>query len=227
MSQDNQVTEQQQHLPKILELMAIEQTLSLVIDIVFPIVVTAVLAYVNIQIKNITPYLKNKISAINKRSTPHLTIEQQIKINECLRYILHHSYFSRVGLYWLNNPEIEDDNEIIADSYSMWIEASDTEEYNSFNLSFGYVSLQLNTMNESNTDFVFYKDAIMGLVCQVWLRHRKTKSYGIYKLGSIGFIFLEKVHSSFFKKLDYRLSRKYDPNHLEYCDRIRKIIFKD
>jgi hypothetical protein len=227
MNQDNQVTEQRQDLPKTLELMAIEQTLSLILDLVFPIVVTGVLAYVNIQIKNITPYIRDKISRIDKRGTPRLTVEQQSKVNEYLRYILNHSYFSRVGLYWLNNPEIEDDNEIIADSYSMWIEASDTEEYSSFNLSFGYVSLQLNTMNNNNTDFEFYKDAISGLVCQVWLRHRKTKSYGIYKLGSIGFIFLEQSQSSLFKKIDYRLSRKYDPNYLEYCDRIRKIIFRE
>lgn len=226
MSQDNQNTEQQQ-IPKILEFMAIEQTLSLVVDLVFPIVVTAVLAYVNIQIKNLTPYFKDKISAINKPSTPRLTIDQQTKINECLRYILHHSYNSRVGLYWLNNPRIEDDNDIMADSYSLWIEASDTEEYNSSNLSFGYVSLQLNTMRQSNTDFAFYKNAVSGLVCQVWLRHRYTTSYGIYKIGDIGFIFLEQSKVTAFKKLGYRLSRKYDPNYLEYCDRIRGIILKN
>ncbi|MDB9453726.1 hypothetical protein [Dolichospermum circinale] len=226
MSQNNQNTEQQQ-LPKILELMAIEQTLSLVVDLVFPIVVTAILAYINVQIKNIIPYVKDKISSFDKRSTPRLTIEQQTKINEYLRYILNHSYVSRVGLYWLNNPKIEDDNDIMADSYSLWIEASDTEEYNSVNLSFGYVSLQLNTMRQSNTDFAFYKDAVSGLICQVWLRHRKTKSYGIYKIGDIGFIFLEQSKATFFRRLGYRLSRKYDPNYLEYCDRIRKIIFKN
>ncbi|MDB9460670.1 hypothetical protein PN473_20005 [Dolichospermum circinale CS-545/17] len=226
MSQNNQNTEQQQ-LPKILEFMAIEQTLSLVVDLVFPIVVTAILAYINVQIKNIIPYVKDKISSFDKRSTPRLTIEQQTKINEYLRYILNHSYVSRVGLYWLNNPKIEDDNDIMADSYSLWIEASDTEEYNSVNLSFGYVSLQLNTMRQSNTDFAFYKDAVSGLICQVWLRHRKTKSYGIYKIGDIGFIFLEQSKATFFKRLGYRLSRKYDPNYLEYCDRIRKIIFKN
>ncbi|MDB9466579.1 hypothetical protein [Dolichospermum circinale] len=226
MSQNNQNTEQQQ-LPKILEFMAIEQTLSLVVDLVFPIVVTAILAYINVQIKNIIPYVKDKISSFDKRSTPRLTIEQQTKINEYLRYILNHSYVSRVGLYWLNNPKIEDDNDIMADSYSLWIEASDTEEYNSVNLSFGYVSLQLNTMRQSNTDFAFYKDAVSGLICQVWLRHRKTKSYGIYKIGDIGFIFLEQSKATFFRRLGYRLSRKYDPNYLEYCDRIRKIIFKN
>ncbi|MDB9487553.1 hypothetical protein PN480_03285 [Dolichospermum circinale CS-1225] len=226
MSQNNQNTEQQQ-LPKILELMAIEQTLSLVVDLVFPIAMTAILAYINVQIKNIIPYVKDKISSFDKRSTPRLTIEQQTKINEYLRYILNHSYVSRVGLYWLNNPKIEDDNDIMADSYSLWIEASDTEEYNSVNLSFGYVSLQLNTMRQSNTDFAFYKDAVSGLICQVWLRHRKTKSYGIYKIGDIGFIFLEQSKATFFKRLGYRLSRKYDPNYLEYCDRIRKIIFKN
>ncbi|MDB9549583.1 hypothetical protein [Dolichospermum circinale] len=226
MSQNNQNTEQQQ-LPKILEFMAIEQTLSLVVDLVFPIVVTAILAYINFQIKNIIPYVKDKISSFDKRSTPRLTIEQQTKINEYLRYILNHSYVSRVGLYWLNNPKIEDDNDIMADSYSLWIEASDTEEYNSVNLSFGYVSLQLNTMRQSNTDFAFYKDAVSGLICQVWLRHRKTKSYGIYKIGDIGFIFLEQSKATFFRRLGYRLSRKYDPNYLEYCDRIRKIIFKN
>ncbi|MDB9490746.1 hypothetical protein PN478_09450 [Dolichospermum circinale CS-534/05] len=226
MSQNNQNTDQQQ-LPKILEFMAIEQTLSLVVDLVFPIVVTAILAYINFQIKNIIPYVKDKISSFDKRSTPRLTIEQQTKINEYLRYILHHSYVSRVGLYWLNNPKIEDDNDIMADSYSLWIEASDTEEYNSVNLSFGYVSLQLNTMRQSNTDFAFYKDAVSGLICQVWLRHRKTKSYGIYKIGDIGFIFLEQSKATFFKRLGRRLSRKYDPNYLEYCDRIRKIIFKN
>lgn len=225
MSQNNQNTEQQQ-LPKILELMAIEQTLSLVVDSVFPIAMTAILAYINVQIKNIIPYVKDKISSFDKRSTPRLTIEQQTKINEYLRYILNHSYVSRVGLYWLNNPKIED-NDIMADSYSLWIEASDTEEYNSVNLSFGYVSLQLNTMRQSNTDFAFYKDAVSGLICQVWLRHRKTKSYGIYKIGDIGFIFLEQSKATFFRRLGYRLSRKYDPNYLEYCDRIRKIIFKN
>lgn len=226
MRQDNQNTEQQQ-MSKILDFIPIEQTLSSVVDILVPIVMTAILAYVNIQIKSITSYIKDKIYAINKPGTPRLTIEQQTKINECLRYILYHSYNSRVGLYWLNNPRIEDDNDIMADSYSLWIEASDTEEYNSSNLSFGYVSLQLNTMRQSNTDFAFYKDAISGLVCQVWLRHRKTTSYGIYKIGDIGFIFLEQSKATVFKKLGYRLSRKYDPNYLEYCDRIRKIIFKN
>lgn len=139
--------------------------------------------------------------------------------------MLNHSYNSRVGLYWLNNPRFED-IDIVADSYSLWIEASDTEEYSSFNLSFGYVSLQLNTMNQSNIDFASYKDSVSGLVCQVWLRHRKTKSYGIYKIGNIGFIFLEQAEISIFKKLDYRFSRKYDPNYLEYCDRIREIVLK-
>lgn len=222
MTQQNQNTEQQQ-LTEILKITAIEQGLVLIIDIIFPLVVTAILAYLNFQTKDAIPYLKERIALISKSSTPRLTIEQQAKVNEFLRYMLHHSYNSRVGLYWLNNPRIED-KDITADSYSLWIEASDTEEYNSFNLSFGYVSLQLNTMNQSNTDFAFYKDAVSGLVCQVWLRHRKTKSYGIYKVGNIGFIFFEQTKTSIFRKLDYRFSRKYDPNYLEYCDKIREIL---
>ena len=221
----NQNQNTENRLLEILEIIAVEQGLSLVIDIPFPILFTAILAYLNLKIKNLIPYVKEKISLINKSSTPRLTIEQQARINECLRYMLNHSYNARIGLYWLNNPRIEDSN-ITADSYSLWIEASDTEEYNSSILSFRYVSLQLNTMNQNNIDFAFYKDAISGLVCQVWLRHRKTKSYGIYKIGNIGFIFLEEVETNIFRKLDYGFSRKYDPNYLEYCDKIREIVLK-
>jgi hypothetical protein len=222
MTQNQNQNTEQQGLPETLEIIAIEQGLALAIDILFPLVFTGILAYLNLQIKNVVPYVK---SLVAKQSTPRLTIEEQTRINECLRYMLNHSYNARIGLYWLNNPRIEDSN-ITADSYSLWIEASDTEEYNSSILSFGYVSLQLNTMNQNNIDFAFYKDAISGLVCQVWLRHRKTKSYGIYKIGNIGFIFLEEVEISIFKKLDYRFSRKYDPNYLEYCDKIREIVLK-
>jgi hypothetical protein len=222
MTQNQNQNTEQQGLPEILEIIAIEQGLALAFDIVFSLVFTGILAYLNLQIKNVVPYVKCLVA---KQSTPRLTIEEQNRINECLRYMLNHSYNARIGLYWLNNPRIEDSN-ITADSYSLWIEASDTEEYNSSILSFGYVSLQLNTMNQNNIDFAFYKDAISGLVCQVWLRHRKTKSYGIYKIGNIGFIFLEEVEISIFKKLDYRFSRKYDPNYLEYCDRIREIVLK-
>ena len=222
MTQNQNQNTEQQGLPEILEIIAIEQGLALAIDILFSLVFTGILAYLNLQIKNVVPYLKCLVA---KQSTPRLTIEEQTRINECLRYMLNHSYNSRVGLYWLNNPRIQDSN-ITADSYSLWIEASDTEEYSSFNLSFGYVSLQLNTMNQSNIDFASYKDSVSGLVCQVWLRHRKTECYGIYKIGNIGFIFLEEVEISIFKKLDYRFSRKYDPNYLEYCDKIREIVLK-
>ena len=222
MTQNQNQNTEQQGLPEILEIIAIEQGLALATDILFSLVFTGILAYLNLQIKNVVPYVKCLVA---KQSTPRLTIEEQTRINECLRYMLNHSYNARIGLYWLNNPRIQDSN-ITADSYSLWIEASDTEEYSSFNLSFGYVSLQLNTMNHNNIDFVFYKDAISGLVCQVWLRQRKTKSYGIYKIGNIGFIFLEEVEISIFKKLDYRFSRKYDPNYLEYCDKIREIVLK-
>jgi hypothetical protein len=222
MTQNQNQNTEQQGLPEILEIIAIEQGLALATDILFSLVFTGILAYLNLQIKNVVPYVKCLVA---KQSTPRLTIEEQTRINECLRYMLNHSYNARIGLYWLNNPRIQDSN-ITADSYSLWIEASDTEEYNSSILSFGYVSLQLNTMNQNNIDFAFYKDAISGLVCQVWLRHRKTKSYGIYKIGNIGFIFLEEVEISIFKKLDYRFSRKYDPNYLEYCDKIREIVLK-
>jgi hypothetical protein len=216
---------EERSLPQILEVIALEQGLSLIADILVPIVYAIIAYLLNKQIKGVTLYLKEKFSLVEKRSTPRLTIEQQTRINECLRYMLNNSYNSRVGLYWLNNPRLED-IDIVADSYSLWIEASDTDEYPSFNLSFGYVSLQLNTMNQKNIDFVSYKDSVSGLVCQVWLRHRKTECYGIYKIGNIGFIFLEQAEISIFKKLDYRFSRKYDPNYLEYCDRIREIVLK-
>jgi|694.fasta_scaffold04248_14 hypothetical protein len=222
MTQNQNQNTEQQGLPETLEIIAIEQGLALAIDILFSLVFTGILAYLNLQIKNVVPYVKCLVA---KQSTPRLTIEEQTRINECLRYMLNHSYNARIGLYWLNNPRIQDSN-ITADSYSLWIEASDTEEYSSFNLSFGYVSLQLNTMNQSNIDFASYKDSVSGLVCQVWLRHRKTECYGIYKIGNIGFIFLEEVEISIFKKLDYRFSRKYDPNYLEYCDKIREIVLK-
>jgi hypothetical protein len=222
MTQNQNQNTEQQGLPEILEIIAIEQGLALATDILFSLVFTGILAYLNLQIKNVVPYVKCLVA---KQSTPRLTIEEQTRINECLRYMLNHSYNARIGLYWLNNPRIQDSN-ITADSYSLWIEASDTEEYSSFNLSFGYVSLQLNTMNQSNIDFASYKDSVSGLVCQVWLRHRKTECYGIYKIGNIGFIFLEEVEISIFKKLDYRFSRKYDPNYLEYCDKIREIVLK-
>ena len=217
----NQNTEER-GLQQTLEVIAIEQGLSLIFDIFVPILCGIIAYLLDKRIKSITFYFKE---LVKKKSTPRLTIEEQTRINECLRYMLNHSYNSRVGLYWLNNPRFED-IDIVADSYSLWIEASDTEEYSSFNLSFGYVSLQLNTMNQSNIDFASYKDSVSGLVCQVWLRHRKTKSYGIYKIGNIGFIFLEQAEISIFKKLDYRFSRKYDPNYLEYCDRIREIVLK-
>lgn len=217
----NQNTEER-GLQQTLEVIAIEQGLSLIFDIFVPILFGIIAYLLDKRIKSITFYFKE---LVKKKSTPRLTIEEQTRINECLRYMLNHSYNSRVGLYWLNNPRFED-IDIVADSYSLWIEASDTEEYSSFNLSFGYVSLQLNTMNQSNIDFASYKDSVSGLVCQVWLRHRKTKSYGIYKIGNIGFIFLEQAEISIFKKLDYRFSRKYDPNYLEYCDRIREIVLK-
>jgi hypothetical protein len=220
----NQNTEER-GLQQTLEVIAIEQGLSLIFDIFVPILFGIIAYLLDKRIKSITFYFKEKFSLVEKKSTPRLTIEEQTRINECLRYMLNHSYNSRVGLYWLNNPRFED-IDIVADSYSLWIEASDTEEYSSFNLSFGYVSLQLNTMNQSNIDFASYKDSVSGLVCQVWLRHRKTKSYGIYKIGNIGFIFLEQAEISIFKKLDYRFSRKYDPNYLEYCDRIREIVLK-
>jgi hypothetical protein len=216
---------EERNLPQILEAIVVEQGLSLIFDILVPIVYAVIAYLINKRIKSATLYLKEKFSSVEKKSTPRLTVEQQTRINECLRYMLNHSYNSRVGLYWLNNPRFED-VDIMADSYSLWIEASDTEEYNSSNLSFGYVSLQLNTMNQSNIDFASYKDSVSGLVCQVWLRHRKTKSYGIYKIGNVGFIFLEQAEISFFKKLDYRFTREFDPNYLEYCDRIREIVLK-
>ena len=138
---------EERSLPQILEVIAFEQGLSLLADILVPIVYAIIAYLLNKQIKSVTLYLKEKFSLVEKTSTPRLTIEQQTRINECLRYMLNNSYNSRVGLYWLNNPRLED-IDIVADSYSLWIEASDTEEYPSFNLSFGYVSLQLNTMNQ-------------------------------------------------------------------------------
>ena len=55
-----------------------------------------------------------------------------------------------------------------------------------------------------------------------WLRQRKTGSY-IHKIGNTSFIF-EQFKVTVFKKLVYTLN---NPNYLEYCDRIRKIIFRN
>ncbi|MFM7859517.1 MAG: hypothetical protein ACKO96_48225 [Flammeovirgaceae bacterium] len=223
---------EQQEIPKMIEFAAIERTIGLIVDVIFPIIITAILTYVNIQIKNLIPYVKDKISAIADNCKPKLNIDQQTKINEYLRCLLKHSRFARVGLYWLNNPRLEDDD-IVADSYSLWIEASNTQEYFSSNLSFGFVSLELNTMKKSNTNFEYYKNATSGLICQVWLRHRKTKAYGIYRIkdnkGDIGFILLERTKVSIPNMLINWIFNEYDSNskYLEYCGKIESIIFRN
>ncbi|MFN9053555.1 MAG: hypothetical protein ACK5V6_11285 [Pseudanabaena sp.] len=165
--------------------------------------------------------LDNKAFRKNN-NRPQLSPDQESKIKGYMREMLAVTSFNRVSLYFLDSPYLCNGS-VQAESYTLWIEASKTIPMRKdTKLSFAYVSEELNRAIEARTKYKYYQYAKDGLVCQVWLRDRKTASYTFYIIHKFSFLLLERTSVS--NILTNLLRHKEKDDYLNLCESIESII---
>ncbi|MFM6669251.1 MAG: hypothetical protein ACKPJO_03815 [Dolichospermum sp.] len=191
-----------------------------------PLVFTCIIACTNYLIgKKLIPYLedfKNK----SKKNILSFSPDQENLIKQYLRGIRDKSPYNNISLWQLNDPSIDKRGIIIADSFSLCIEASiqgDRKIFDSTFLSFHYISEALNIIRSNNLTILDINDISKGPICQVWLGKRGTSGYLLYFSSQFTFILLEK-RSKFFSSLTELLARKTRDKYLDYCMKIGEII---
>lgn len=164
--------------------------------------------------------LDNKAFRKNN-NRPQLSPDQESKIKGYMREMLAVTSFNRVSLYFLDSPYLCNGS-VQAESYTLWIEASKTIPMRKdTKLSFAYVSEELNRAIEARTKYKYYQYAKDGLVCQVWLRDRKTASYTFYIIHKFSFLLLERTSGNILTNL---LRHKEKDDYLNLCESIESII---
>lgn len=226
---DNQRTDQPS-LFQSLQRHIYEQGLEVAVDLLFPVLVTILFAYVNHVVKNnITPYLKQIAEKIqsDRKNRPTFNPDQEAKIKEYMRAMLAEPDIDRVSLFFLDNPCVYN-GLIKADSFTLWIAAkksvgSVSEPNNE--LSFAFVSEEINRLAENGQKIASYNKIEDGRVCLVWLRDRKTTKYSFYRTDKFGFLLIEKVGNGFrlFNNIKYFIGGK-SLDYLDYCNKIDQII---
>ena len=227
---DSQRTDQPSQL-QTLKQHTYEQGLEIVVDLLFPALITILFAYVNHVVKNnITPYLKQIAEKIqSEKNRPTFKPEQEAKIKEYMRAILAKSDIDRVSLFFLDNPCVQN-GLIKADSFTLWIAAEknigSVNESNN-QLSFAFVSEEINRLAQNDQKIASYNKIEDGTVCLVFLKRRGTTGYSFYCTNKYGFLLLEKVGNGFglFNNIKYFISRK-SFDYLDYCNKIDQIIEK-
>ena len=164
--------------------------------------------------------LDNKAFRKNN-NRPQLSPDQESKIKGYMREMLAVTRFNRVSLYFLDSPYLCNGS-VQAESYTLWIEASRTIPMRKdTKLSFAYISEELNRAIEARAKYKYYPYAKDGLVCQVWLRDRKTASYTFYMIHKFSFLLLERTSGNILTNL---LRHKEKDDYLNLCESIESII---
>lgn len=226
---DNQRTDQpsliqnlQQHI--------YEQGLEIALDLLFPALLAILFAYVNHVVKNnITPYLKQIAEKIqsDRKNRPAFNPDQEAKIKEYMQDMLSDHDIDRVSLFFLDNPSVQN-GLIKADSFTLWIAAKKSignVSETSNELSFAFVSEEINRLAENDQKIASYNKIEDGRVCLVWLRDRKTTKYSFYRTDKFGFLLIEKTGNGFrlFNNIKYFIGRK-SFDCLDHCNKIDQII---
>ncbi|MFM6391986.1 MAG: hypothetical protein ACKPKJ_15320 [Dolichospermum sp.] len=227
---DNQRTDQPPSLFQDLQRHIYDQWVEIAVDLVFPVLATFFFAYTNNFIKNNIAYLKQIAEKIqsNKKNRPTFSSDQQAEIKGYMRAMLVDPDIDNVSLFFLDNPCVQDNGLIKADSFTLWIAAKKhirnvTEPNNE--LSFAFVSEEINRLAEDDQKIASYDKVENGRVCLVWLRGRRTTKYKFYRTEKFGFLLIEKVGNEFrlFNNIKNFFSRK-SVDYLDYCNRIDQII---
>lgn len=226
---DNQRTDQPS-LFQSLQRHIYEQGLEVAVDLLFPVLVTILFAYVNHVVKNnITPYLKQIAEKIelDRKNRPTFTPDQEAKIKEYMRAMLAKPDIDRVSLFFLDNPCVQN-GLIKADSFTLWIAAEknigSVNEPNN-ELSFAFVSEEVNRLAQNNQKIASYDKLEDGTVCLVFLKKRGATGYSFYCTNKYGFLLIEKVGNGFrlFNNIKYFIGGK-SLDYLDYCNKIDQII---
>ncbi|MFO0056114.1 MAG: hypothetical protein ACK53Q_24685 [Dolichospermum sp.] len=205
-----------------------EQGLEIFLDLLLPLLIAILCAYVNYAVKNnIAPYLKHIAEKIQINKKPTFTPAQEAEIKGYIRSMLAESLMDRVSLFFLDNPSIQSGGLIKADSFTLWIAGKKNKRSNEPNnqLSFAFVSEELNRLVQEDRKIASYDKAEDGKVCFVWLRSRGTKKYTFYRTNGFGFLILEKVQNISLKDIEYFLSRK-NFDCLDFCTKIDQVILE-
>ena len=226
---DNQRTDQPS-LFQSLQRHIYEQGLEVAVDLLFPVLVTILFAYINHVVKDsITPYLKQIAEKIqsDRKNRPTFNPDQEAKIKEYMRAMLAKSDIDRVSLFFLDNPHFHN-GLIKADSFTLWIAAEknigSVNESNN-ELSFAFVSEEINRLAQNNQKIASYNKIKDGKVCLVFLEKRGTTGYSFYCTNEYGFLLIEKMGNGFrlFNNIKYFIGRK-SLDYLDYCNKIDQII---
>ena len=226
---DNQRTDQPS-LFQSLQRHIYEQGLEVAVDLLVPVLVTILFAYINHVVKDsITPYLKQIAEKIqsDRKNRPTFNPDQEAKIKEYMRAMLAKSDIDRVSLFFLDNPHFHN-GLIKADSFTLWIASEknigSVNEPNN-ELSFAFVSEEINRLAQNNQKIASYNKIKDGKVCLVFLEKRGTTGYSFYCTNGYGFLLIEKMGNGFrlFNNIKYFIGRK-SFDYLDYCNKIDQII---
>ncbi|MFM6252724.1 MAG: hypothetical protein ACKPEQ_26870 [Dolichospermum sp.] len=152
---DNQRTDQPPSLFQDLQRHIYDQWVEIAVELVFPVLIPFFFAYTNNFIKSNIAYLKQIAEKIqsNKKNRPTFSSDQQAEIKGYMRAMLVDPDIDNVSLFFLDNPCVQDNGLIKADSFTLWIAAKKhirnvTEPNNE--LSFAFVSEEINRLAEDD-----------------------------------------------------------------------------
>lgn len=199
-----------------------EQVKDVVVYDLIPVLITMALGYLSLVIKTqLIPILTELIPFTEKKATRKIKIKEFEQILPVLNRIIKVSAFDRVSLFMLNEYWIDNDDVINATSFSIAGQATKgLPERDDFNLSFGYISYEINYLYGNGIKFISRNRISESFMCPAWLKQRKTKAYAVFLLEDAkGIILLEKV-----KKFNFFNNKIEVGSWDKKCEIIDKII---
>lgn len=185
---------------------------------VISIISCIVLVRLSKMLEEIKQGISDKLKGVNR---PKLSIKQEDEIKQCLRFFVQKTAFDRASLFFIDDPKIEND-QTLASSYSLWIQATSGVPCPDVKFPFPYVSPEYNKITNEQK-FTSYNNIADGNVCIVWLKARKTRAYCFYKVPSFGFLLLEKTDNNLITIIKKKIT-KNNKNYLESCKVIESIL---